>query len=53
MAPSRIRRRWTRRAIAILIVINTALWASFVLAGRHSPGTGKSRGSSVQSREFR
>jgi len=51
MAPSRIRRRWTRRAIAILIVVNTALWASFVLAGRHIPG--KSRGSSVQSRQFR
>lgn len=51
MATSRIRRRWTRRAIAILIVVNTALWASFALAGRHNPG--KNRDSSAQSREFR
>src|SRR5438132_1317924 len=35
MATIGIRRRWTRRAIALLIVVNTALWASFVLAGRH------------------
>jgi len=36
MAAIGIRRRWTRRAIALLIVVNTALWASFVLAGRSS-----------------
>jgi hypothetical protein len=36
MVASRIRRRWARRAIALLIVVNTAIWASFALAGRHS-----------------
>ena len=36
MATSRIRQRWTRWAIALLIVVNSALWASFALAGRHS-----------------
>ena len=36
MAVSRMRQRWTRWAIALLIVVNTALWASFALAGRHA-----------------
>jgi hypothetical protein len=31
-----IRRRWTRRAIALLIVVNAALWASFAFSGGHS-----------------
>ena len=33
MAASNIRRRWTRRAIVLLVVLNTALWASFVFSG--------------------
>ena len=36
MAIDRIRRRWTRRAIALLIVVNAVLWASFVLSGGQS-----------------
>jgi hypothetical protein len=36
MAIDRIRRRWTRRAIALLIVVNAVLWASFVLSGGYS-----------------
>ena len=51
MTASRIRRRWTLWAIALLIVVNTALWASFALAGHH--GQGKGRASTVQSRELR
>ena len=54
MATSRIRRRWTRRAIALLIVVNTALWAAFTLAGRHSravsAGHGPARSIAVSAR---
>ena len=46
MAMNRIRRRWTRRTIALLIVVNAALWASFVLAGRHPRGLSAGHGAS-------
>jgi hypothetical protein len=41
MATNGIRRRWRRRAIVLLVIVNTALWASFVWSSgtsRHSHG---------------
>ena len=33
MAASSLRRRWGRRAIVLLVVLNAALWAAFVFSG--------------------
>ena len=40
MTMNRIRSRWTRRTIALLIVLNTAIWASFTLTRRSAPREG-------------
>jgi threonine/homoserine efflux transporter RhtA len=41
MAPSDIRRRLKRRVIILLVVVNAALWASYVWLGEN---TGRPRG---------
>jgi hypothetical protein len=33
MAMEDIRRRWTWRAVVLLVLLNTLLWASFALSG--------------------
>ena len=52
MAVSNIRRRLTRRVIILLVIVNTALWASFTWSGKtagrqrsraHVAATGPSR----------
>jgi len=36
MAASDMRRRWTWRAILLLVALNTLLWAPFALSAGHS-----------------
>jgi hypothetical protein len=35
MAVNDIRRRWTRRAILLLVVLNALLWAPFAVSAGH------------------
>jgi len=35
MAVKDIRRRWTRRTILLLVVLNTLLWAPFAVSAGH------------------
>ena len=44
MTMNRIRSRWTRRTIAFLIVLNTAIWASFTLSRGHSHALSRGAG---------
>ncbi len=36
LAMDDIRRRWTWRAVVLLVLLNTLLWASFALSGGHA-----------------
>ncbi len=44
-----IRRRWTWRAVVLLVLVNTLLWASFALSGGHARGSHRLPSSSAAS----